>query len=109
MRCPSCKMREMRPWEGPVGAMGISVLGRGEHCNPCDETIFTHAEMVRQSEEAAAGLVERGIRTWKEFRFVRRVADLPANDVAAMLDVTPETISRWEHGKLPIPKLAAFA
>jgi len=109
MRCPLCKAGQLRRWEGPLDRIGVALVGRGTHCDSCDETFFTHEEVGRQDVCIAAALVERGIQTGKEFRRVRNAADLRSNEIAALLDVTPETVSRWEKGKLPIPKLAAFA
>ena len=109
MRCPLCKAGQLRRWEGPFDRFGVALIGRGTHCDSCDETFFTHEEVGRQDMCIAAGVVERGIQTGKEFRFIRKKVDLRSNELAALLDVTPETVSRWEKGKLPIPKLAAFA
>ena len=65
--------------------------------------------MKRQEVSAAHALVTRGIRTGVEFKFVRKVVGLRATEVAEMLDVRPETMSRWERGELDLPRLAAFA
>jgi putative zinc finger/helix-turn-helix YgiT family protein len=33
-------------------------------------------------------------------RLIREVIGLPAKELAALLGITPETVSRWEHGRL---------
>jgi transcriptional regulator with XRE-family HTH domain len=67
-------------------------------------------EEVEKLEKADAdAIVERGIRTGSELRLVRKVAGLRANELASVLDVTPETVSRWEGGKQTIPRAIAFA
>jgi len=110
MKCPSCgKGETFRPWSGKLAVMGVEVAATGKRCSSCDETLFTADEVEQQERAAAELIVARGVRTGEEFRFVRKVAGLRANDVAAMLDATPETVSRWEGGKLAIPRLAAFA
>jgi putative zinc finger/helix-turn-helix YgiT family protein len=110
MRCPSCKKEgTFRSWEGPIQVMGVQVFAHGERCRSCGETLFNEKEVERQEVEAANMLVARGIRTAAEFRFIRKVADLRANEVAEILDVRPETVSRWERGETEIPRLAAFA
>jgi transcriptional regulator with XRE-family HTH domain len=38
----------------------------------------------------------------------RRRAGLRALDIAAMLSVTPETVSRWERGTVETPRAAAY-
>lgn len=109
MRCPSCKKDgAFLPWEGPLKLMGLEVLGRGMRC-PCGEILFSDGEVQRQERELASALVARGIRTAAEFKFVRKIAELRAVEVAEMLDVRPETVSRWERGETDIPRLAAFA
>lgn len=109
MKCPTCKKGDLHPWEGPLTFVDVTVIAHGEHCHACEEILFSDAELQRQEKEAAAVLVERGVRTAKEFKFVRKVAELKATEVAVMLDVAAETISRWESGERPIPRMAAFA
>jgi len=38
----------------------------------------------------------------KELKFLRKAIGVKAVDLAKFLDVTPETLSRWENGKEPI-------
>ncbi len=40
-------------------------------------------------------LVARGIRSSVEFKFVRKLAELRANEAAEMFGVGNETLSRW--------------
>jgi DNA-binding XRE family transcriptional regulator len=111
MRCPSCRKTDtFRRWEGAITRMGVQLVARGMRCSSCGETLFDDDEMGRQEGLIASGLVARGIRTGKEFRFVRKVAGLKATEVAGILDVRPETVSRWESGDYGnVPRLAAFA
>lgn len=37
-----------------------------------------------------------------EIRFIRKTMQLSAKDTATFLDVSPETVSRWENDKLPM-------
>lgn len=109
-KCPNCKKEKMlSPFEGPVKAHGIEVLGHGARCSACGETYFELAELERHETIAAAKIVERGVRTAIEFKFVRKMTGIQANELADLLDVRPETVSRWEQGKTEIPRAAAFA
>ena len=110
MRCVSCRKTDtFRPWEGPITLMGIEVMAHGLRCENCGEILFDADEVRRQERAVASGLVARGVRTGKEFKFVRKLAGLQAVDLAAMLDVRPETVSRWERDTIPVPRTAAFA
>ena len=107
--CPTCKRGRLEPWVGPVPMWGlVEVAGRGEHCPECDELLIHDTELGRIEQVAANTIATRGITNGRELLFVRKAASLRAVDVAALLDVTPETVSRWEHDERPIPRLVAF-
>ena len=88
--------------------MSVEIVGRGRRCSNCGETLFDAEELIRQEHETARALVTRGIRSGNELALVRKVAGLRATEVATMLDVTPETVSRWETGKIAIPRSVAY-
>ena len=109
MQCPSCeKIGTFRVWEGRVERYGVEITARGKRCRACGETLFDLAEMKRQERAIAKALAARGVRTGSEFKLVRKAAGLRAVDVAAMLNITPETLSRWERGTVEIPRAAAY-
>lgn len=75
-------------------------------CPECGES-YTGLEALGQLELAvAAALARDGTRSPEAFRFMRKALGLPAVELAELLDVTPETISRWEHGKLRVERRA---
>ena len=74
-----------------------------------NDDIDTIEQVERMEAEGAAAIVKRGIRRGQEFRCVRKVAGFRANEIATMFDVTPETVSRWESGKQPLPRTVLFA
>jgi putative zinc finger/helix-turn-helix YgiT family protein len=109
MRCHNCKsIDSYRPWEGTMKLRGVEFLARGERCSDCGETLFDSAEVRRQERLIAAGLVKHGLRSAKDFQFVRKIAGLKAAEFAELLDVRPETVSRWERGEVDIPRYAVF-
>ena len=73
-----------------------------------NDDIYTIEQVERMEAEEAAAIVKRGIRSGQEFRCVRKVAGFRANEIATMFDVTPETVSRWESGKQPLPRTVLF-
>ena len=109
MQCPTCKKDRLRPWKGMITRMGVEIEAAGRQCGSCGETIFEGDEVQRHEREIAAALVARGVRTAAEFKFVRKMAGFRANEIAELLGVRPETVSRWERGEAEIPRSAAFA
>jgi putative zinc finger/helix-turn-helix YgiT family protein len=89
--------------------MGIDFETQGQRCEACGEILIALSERGRQERLAAAQLASRGIRTGREFKFVRKLAGLRANEVADMFGVRHETVSRWERSEVEIPRTAAYA
>jgi putative zinc finger/helix-turn-helix YgiT family protein len=109
-RCPFCKKpNALRTWEGPLVVMGVEVLARGLRCSACGEAVIDAEQARRQEREVARLVVGRGIRTGSELKLIRKLAGLRANELAELLDVRPETVSRWERGEVEIPRAVAFA
>lgn len=108
MRCPNCKTDTLRPWSGTITRMDVEIPTSGDRCSTCDETLFAFAEVERQSRVLAEAIVDRGIQSAADFKFVRKAIGLKAAELAALLDVTAETVSRWERGHIVIPLAVAF-
>ena len=110
MRCPTCrKTGTFRPAKGTFVLCGVEVATNVQRCRSCGEEIFEAREIRRQENEVATIIATRGIRTGREFKFVRKAAGYRAVDIAAMFDVRPETVSRWERDEVEIPRIAAYA
>ena len=45
----------------------------------------------------------------EEFRALRKAADYKAVDLAEALDLNPATLSRYERGHAPIPRIVELA
>jgi len=75
----------------------------GEICDTCGrETV--EAKYLVTFELVVAGLfAESGLTSTPEaFHFMRHSLGMTAVEMASLFGVTPETVSRWENGKLPI-------
>jgi len=107
--CPICKKGTLHPYEGTEAHLGITIDVTGQRCDACGEILYDAAEVKRQERAFADGVIARGVRTADEFKWVRKSAGLRANEVAELLDVRPETVSRWERGEVEIPRTVAFA
>jgi DNA-binding transcriptional regulator YiaG len=107
-RCVTCKASELREAREPD--VFRFTLASGEKlefhfdavpqlvCGSCGERYFdgptVHAEELAVSRE----LIARQIRDPAVFKWLRKMANLTAAELAELLDVTPETISHWENG-----------
>ena len=76
----------------------------GRQCTACGATSFKGTDLARFEGAVAAALAGAGATSGEAFRAMRKALDLRAIDVAALLGVTPETISRWETGRVPIDR-----
>lgn len=77
-------------------------------CDECGESYVAGPDLDRFYLAMAQWLAARGHRSPETFRFVRKALGMRAADLAKLIDVTPETISRWENGHGAID-LGAFA
>ncbi len=71
----------------------------GVRCSACGGHVYDGPDLGRFERLVALRLLSLGISTGAEARFLRKNAGIKALDLAAMLGVTPETISHWENGK----------
>ncbi len=103
MKCVTCGEGQMRP--GPVeirrevGEHVFTATVPGYQCDRCGEVLFEGADVSRFELEVAKALAESGVASGEAFRWMRKALDMRAVDVAEILGVTPETISRWETGR----------
>jgi putative zinc finger/helix-turn-helix YgiT family protein len=107
-RCHKCKSEDLRDirteetrtiagytfaWELPA-----------RRCAKCGECTYAQDDIEAFDLAIAVELAQHGITSGKAVSFMRRSIGLMAQDLARLLNVTPETMSRWEHGKLPVDR-----
>ena len=73
-------------------------------CPVCGETYFPLGEIGRFEKQIAVWLAEEGVSEGEAFLFMRKTLGLKAAELAELLDLAPETISRWEKGHRPPEK-----
>lgn len=109
--CPSCGEGELRKGEASlsreVGEHQFSAKVTALVCDACGESI-TDLQDGERFDLAIAGLLAEASPSGDSFRFLRKVAGLRARDLARMLGLTGDTISRWENGKHAIDRSAFF-
>ncbi|MGB8932440.1 MAG: helix-turn-helix domain-containing protein [Anaeromyxobacteraceae bacterium] len=106
-RCMSCKSSDVRevteavevrvpsaPEPLVVRVAGVSAV----KCGACAESVLNGADLGRAELLAGAEALARGLRDGGTFKFIRRALGMRAAELGALLDVSPETISRWENG-----------
>lgn len=71
-------------------------------CENCGASTLSSEVLQRFELAIARKLAQLGVREGEAFRFMRKAIGKRAMDLAQDLDSTPETISRWENGKLEI-------
>lgn len=69
------------------------------HCRACGETSYEAVILQRFDLHVANRLAEAGVGSGAAFRFMRKALGLRAVDLAELLDVSAETLSRWETEK----------
>lgn len=110
-KCVTCGENSMRRGDvsltREVGEHLFSTTVSGLVCAACGETI-TDLEDGERFDLAVAEILAEASPTGDSFRFLRKVAGLRARDLARMLGITADTVSRWENGKHAIDRAAFF-
>jgi len=67
-------------------------------CSSCGERYYQAKDLIAAEDAVTRELVARGIRDSGVLKYLRKAVGLKATDLADLLGVTAETISRWENG-----------
>jgi putative zinc finger/helix-turn-helix YgiT family protein len=105
--CDSGKVRKANvKWQVTVDGTRFFAKLPGLVCDNCKEEYIDAPVLGRFEVRVAFELAHRGKMSAEAFRFMRTAIGLPSKDLAKMLGVKPETISRWEHGKRELDRCA---
>ena len=109
MKCVMCGHPTLEPGVVDetvrVGELSYTAEVPAMVCPACGEDYLSAETLRRLGALVAADLAREGVGTPEAFRYLRKQLQLPAKELAALLDVSPEAISRWEHGvHQPDPK-----
>jgi DNA-binding transcriptional regulator YiaG len=110
-RCVECRSRDLVAAEaeerievaGKTFAATIPVT----KCAACGATYASHEALGVLELGTAGELARHGEVSAEAFSFMRRALGVKALEFAELLAVAPETVSRWEHGRLQIDRGAA--
>lgn len=67
---------------------------------------FTMSDLLRVEQTIAVRLAILGIATGESFKYMRKTVGMRANEIAGLIGIRAETISRWESGGLPVNRSA---
>lgn len=108
-RCHACKGAledVLEKVSHDVGARRFEAVLRAQRCASCGEVTFAGPALGRFEAAVARALVDAGAGDGAAVRWIRKAAGIRAVDLAELLGVTPETVSRWENDKHPIDRAA---
>lgn len=106
--CKRDAVKRVENYEQTLDHAGVSVatVAPALVCEACGETVHDALSVESRERQLTGALVAAGVPNAKAFKYVRKALDLRAADLAKLLDVTPESLSRWETGTREIPRYA---
>lgn len=75
-----------------------------KRCSSCNRVYFEPSALERFDRRVAVALADAGASSGSAFRFMRKSLGLRASELAQLLDVSAETISRWETEKRSVDR-----
>jgi putative zinc finger/helix-turn-helix YgiT family protein len=82
-----------------IGGTTFTAIVQGRRCTHCGAEAADPRDVETFHLHVALHLAEAGCVGAEEVRFFRSVLRLRTQRLADMLDVAPETVSRWEAGR----------
>ncbi len=98
--CKTGKLARVRVMDSiKVGGHAFSAELPALRCEHCDLVSFDGPALEGFELRVAVELARAGESTGAAMRFMRKTVGLRAAEFAGLVDVTPETVSRWENDK----------
>jgi DNA-binding transcriptional regulator YiaG len=109
-KCVTCGKGPLKPAEveirREVAEHVFTTILIATVCQACGEEYTSSEDLGRLELTIARALLDAGEASGEVFKFARKAMGLRAADLARLLSVTPETVSRWETGVHPIDPMA---
>jgi DNA-binding XRE family transcriptional regulator len=109
-RCVECGGRDLKRGKYEVSRVvaGRTYTARlpGEKCATCGRTYVHGPSLLKFELAIAVHLGEHGPISGEALTWIRIAVGLAGRELARLLGVRPETISRWENGKGDIDRKA---
>jgi len=101
-QCPFCKEKNLEEQQledvRVIAGFTFKACLSAYECLGCKEQFFQLEELGRFDKEISGWLAQEGILSGEAFRFMRKTIGFRAKELAKLLDLRPETLSRWEKG-----------
>lgn len=104
-KCPHCRcgvQRTKKEQARAVAGTTFIVSTPAFSCRSCSALFVLGEALQRADIEVAAVLARKGPVNGETLRFMRKALGLRGFALAALLDLTGETVSRWETGQRPV-------
>ena len=109
-KCPTCGKGRLRNGESveeyEFGSVTFKVTVPASVCSACGEALVAGPDLQRAELAVAAKVAALGLVSAETFRFMRAAVGLKGLELARLLQVTPESLSRWENGKREVDRSA---
>ena len=100
MKCIHCGEAVLKRAQVPlsIAVAGGEFVGDvpGQKCPECGASTVNGEAGARFELLVAAELVKRGLRSGESFKFIRKALGMKAAELARVMNVAAETVSRWE-------------
>ncbi len=112
--CPECgATMAMKSLEHEERVGGFRVLDRAcmaLTCEACGAADLSLRDLqLRELRAARIVLLDRADAGGEVYKYARKALGLRQIDLASLLRVEPETISRWENGRVAMPRAEQLA
>ena len=101
--CYKCRGKDLRRMEKlltrEIGGHSFRAKVPATRCGSCGEILYASADLRRLDDAVAIALLDGGVTLPDGLKFVRKTMGMMADELAHLLGVRPETVSRWENGK----------
>lgn len=110
MMCPACesdrtRMTSTRRTQSVAG-VAFSATLPAWRCLDCGHVVVDDHVTRAFDRGIALDIAQRGPTTGETFRFLRARLSLPSSELAAILEVDPSLLRRWEHDAANVERVA---
>jgi transcriptional regulator with XRE-family HTH domain len=103
--CTECQSRDLRSVQirhvAAVGTLEFPGKVPAQRCASCGMVFYDGVAFVAFDREVARKLALAGVATGHALKFMRKMLGMRGAELASLLRLTPEAISRMETGRTP--------